>query len=100
MKNLNFEVNTRCPFCGKETTILVNIVDYWEWVNEGKLAQEAFSYLTTEEREMVISGTCPDCWERMFGFEEEDEEEEDEDYYEDVDECGFNPYMGCYDFDC
>lgn len=25
----------------------------------------------------------------------------EEDYYEpDYDECGFNPYMGCYDFDC
>jgi len=22
------------------------------------------------------------------------------DYEPDVDECGFNPYMGCYDFDC
>ena len=21
-------------------------------------------------------------------------------YEPDVDECGFNPYMGCYDFDC
>lgn len=26
---------------------------------------------------------------------------EEEDYYEpDYDECGYNPYMGCYDFDC
>ena len=27
-----------------------------------------------------------------------------DDFYEEVldryDECGFNPYMGCYDFDC
>lgn len=23
-----------------------------------------------------------------------------EDYEPDYDECGFNPYMGCYDFDC
>lgn len=24
-----------------------------------------------------------------------------DDYYEpDYDECGYNPYMGCYDFDC
>jgi len=32
-----------------------------------------------------------------------DEEDlyEVDDYYEpDYDECGFNPYMGCYDFDC
>ena len=23
-----------------------------------------------------------------------------EDYEDDVDETGFNPYMGCYDYDC
>lgn len=28
------------------------------------------------------------------------DEPEDEDYEPDYDECGFNPYMGCYDFDC
>lgn len=25
---------------------------------------------------------------------------EDEDYNDDVDECGYNPYLGGYDFDC
>lgn len=29
-----------------------------------------------------------------------DEDENFEDYEDDVDECGYNPYMGCYDFDC
>ena len=28
------------------------------------------------------------------------EEIEDEEYFDDYDECGYNPYMGCYDFDC
>ena len=33
--------------------------------------------------------------------ENDDFLDDDEDYYEpDYDECGFNPYMGCYDFDC
>lgn len=27
-------------------------------------------------------------------------EAEDEDYNDDVDECGYNPYLGGYDFDC
>lgn len=30
----------------------------------------------------------------------EEEESSDYDYEPDYDECGFNPYMGCYDFDC
>lgn len=40
----------------------------------------------------------PEIW------EEEDEvewdEEEPEDYEDDVDETGYNPYLGCYDYDC
>ena len=36
-----------------------------------------------------------------FGFLTDDDDDEDcDDYYDDVDECGFNPYMGCYDYDC
>ena len=27
-------------------------------------------------------------------------EDFDEVDFDDVDECGLNPYMGCYDFDC
>ena len=36
-------------------------------------------------------------------IEDFDEEELDEFYYDHddwYDECGYNPYMGCYDFDC
>ena len=31
---------------------------------------------------------------------EESAEDFDEVDFDDVDECGFNPYVGCYDFDC
>ena len=30
----------------------------------------------------------------------EEDEDEDEIAYDYNDELGFNPYMGCYDFDC
>lgn len=36
----------------------------------------------------------------MNAYEDDDEEEESYDYEDDADECGYNPYMGCYDFDC
>ena len=32
--------------------------------------------------------------------EEEEEEDDDWDWEDDYDECGYNPYLGCYDFDC
>ena len=65
---------TRCPFCGHAHEVEVNEMDYWDW-QDGELAQNAFPYLSADEREMLISGICPDCWERTFGGYEEDEED-------------------------
>lgn len=91
-------VITVCPLCGQVDEVAVNEADYWDWKDGTTLVQDAFPYLTAEERERLITGICPDCWYTLFSG---DEEEEDSDYWEDdVDECGFNPYMGCYDYDC
>lgn len=86
-------VVTFCPFCGHVNEIPVNEMDYWYW-QDGALVQNAFPYLSADEREALISGICPKCWEDTFGDEGEDG------FPDDVDECGYNPYMGCYDFDC
>ena len=29
-----------------------------------------------------------------------EESEDEDDYEDDYSECGYNPYMGCYDYDC
>ena len=59
---------TRCPLCGKANFIEVNEEDYWDW-DDGVHVQVAFPYLPAEEREMLVSGICPTCWEKMFGKE-------------------------------
>ena len=71
---LDCTVVTRCPFCGKAHEIEVNEMDYLDW-QDGKLAQDAFPYLSASDREMLISGICPDCWDGMFGTDEEEEED-------------------------
>ena len=75
MKINNKEVTivTVCPFCGHANEVEVNEEDYWEW-QDGALAQDAFPYLSADEREMLISGICPKCWEKTFGGEEEEDE--------------------------
>lgn len=90
---------TACPFCGHANEVAVNEADYWDW-QDGALVQDAFLYLTADEREMLVSGICPTCWEKTFGDNEDEDEEDPEDWEDDIDECGYNPYMGCYDFDC
>ena len=58
-------IKTTCPFCGATNMIEVNLIDYWDW-EDGKLAQDAFPYLNLDEREMLISGICPECFDSMF----------------------------------
>ena len=93
-------VITRCPFCGRGHEVEVNESDYWDW-DDGVHVQDAFPYLSAGEREMLVSGICPDCWDKMFGQEED--EDLDEDFNEDWgynEDMGFDPYLGCYTDDC
>lgn len=88
---------TTCPICGHENEIQVYPEDYLKW-QAGALVQDAFPYLSADDREMLISGICPNCWDKMFNDEEAEEDEPD--FEDDVDECGYDPYLGCYTEDC
>lgn len=73
MKRINYKdvsIVTTCPFCGHANFVEVNEDDYLDW-SDGTLAQVAFPYLSADEREMLISGICPKCWDSMFGSDEE-----------------------------
>ena len=73
MKINNHEVTviTTCPFCGRANEIEVNEDDYLDW-QDGMLVQDAFPYLSANEREMLVSGICPTCWDSTFGGEGDD----------------------------
>lgn len=60
-------VNTpACIGCGHTTqlTLLRSEVDMYR---KGAYVQDAFPHMPADEREMIISGTHPTCWDRMFG---------------------------------
>jgi hypothetical protein len=65
------ELSISCPFCGNKNTVMVESQDYADWRN-GKLAQDAFDYLSADDREIIISGVCPTCWSQTFGDDEDD----------------------------
>lgn len=68
-------VGTTCPMCYKRNAIEVNKADFEKWQN-GELIQVAMPYLSADEREMIKTGICPKCWDKMFSFPEDDEEED------------------------
>lgn len=96
VNNKEIIIVTSCPFCGHANEIAVNESDYWDW-EDGELTQVAFPYLSANEREALINGTCPTCSAKMFPPEPEEEDEA----YDDCDyETGFDPYLGCFSDDC
>jgi hypothetical protein len=64
----------RCFHCGETSFIQLNVSDLNSY-QSGLYAQDAFPYLTAEQREIIISGTHPECWNELFGKDEEEDEE-------------------------
>ena len=70
MNNEKTTMWTTCRVCKNQVEMQVHIEDVTAWEN-GKLIQDAMPYLTPGEREVLISGTCEPCFDRMFGEGEE-----------------------------
>lgn len=71
---MKISISTTCPYCHKKHIVNVEEQDYRDWTYKKRLAQECFQYLSSAERELLISGTCKECWNKMFKpFEEDDD---------------------------
>ena len=60
-----------CIMCGETSKVEMLVHHYLEW-QKGGLLDRVCPEMPKETREMLISGTHPDCWDKMF---QEDEEE-------------------------
>lgn len=97
-----------CPLCGNTSYLTVPTDGYTAWKLHGVLVQDAFPQLSAEDRELLISGICPTCWDNLFSCKDEENEDyeiwddDDDDPYENDDwsEMGFDPYLGEYSWDC
>lgn len=59
-----------CPWCHNIAEIRVLRDQYNAW-KSGVLAQDAFPNLSASEREIIISGTHPKCWDEMWKEDDE-----------------------------
>ena len=84
----------RCDFCGKKVELKLTVESVNEFFSPNRRnIQDVFPYLSAEERELLLSHTCNECWEKMFSFEDEDEE--DEEFLSQFDEYKFNDSVSC-----
>lgn len=58
-----------CPMCGTESRVVIPTHAYELW-QAGCHIQNVAPELKPEQREVLISGICPKCWDKMFGDEQ------------------------------
>ena len=58
----------RCMVCGQVSEMSLPADGYHRW-QDGAYVQHAFPSLNAGEREMLISGTHPACWDLLFADE-------------------------------
>lgn len=66
--------SVQCRYCISEFEILVNEINFKKWENGEGYIQDLLKENSTAERELFISGTCDNCWQRMFGDDCDEEE--------------------------
>lgn len=54
-----------CQSCDYVGILYLDSADIDKYL-AGALVQNAFPYLTADQREMIISQTCNVCWDKMF----------------------------------
>ena len=59
-------IQATCLHCKKSFELAVNKQDVVDWKG-GKYIQDAMPYLSADQRELLISGTCGTCFDKMFG---------------------------------
>lgn len=59
-----------CFACGKPGSIQVPRAGFDDW-QAGSLVQHALPALSAAERELLISGTHPACWDALFPEDDE-----------------------------
>lgn len=60
-----------CVVTKKPYSVVVGERDYKNWLN-GTLIQKAMPYLSTGQREFLVSGTSPEGWKKIFNMDDED----------------------------
>ena len=59
-------VDIECVHCRRSFNILVNRHDLGDWLSGTLPIQDALGYLSSNERELLISQTCGDCFDKLF----------------------------------
>lgn len=54
-----------CNLCNEHHILEIDVDDFIRW-KEGAFIQDVMPYLSVGERELMISGICESCFNKMF----------------------------------
>lgn len=69
MTSIDTHIDVTCCSCRKVCHVTVSLEDFTRWQLGGGAIQSIMPYLSADDRELLISGTCSKCWDEMFGEE-------------------------------
>ena len=55
-----------CPECGDVKELEVSETDYRAYTVLRQHIQDAFPTMPADDRERLLTGICPSCWDRML----------------------------------
>jgi hypothetical protein len=61
----DMRIATECLECKEKVTIYI-IREDWERWKAGEQIQDAFPYLSINDRELLVSRICETCFDRLF----------------------------------
>ena len=73
MSERNYELKVSCRMCKKTHSMKVRVEDYFLFDSPNRPhIQTIFPYLSPAERELLLSQTCEECWNKMFRGEDDE----------------------------
>lgn len=64
-----YPINLQCQRCEGVFTLYIDTVDLGSWIAGEGYIQDIMPYLTNSERELLISGYCGKCFDKIFNIE-------------------------------
>lgn len=55
-----------CRLCGTKHAVIAPAAGYLKWAKGQAKIQEALPSLTDDERELLVSGICGQCFDKLF----------------------------------
>ena len=62
-----------CQECGKKNYIEMSDEQYQKYTEGSDLIQRIFLEMSPAQREILITGICEDCWNKLFPIDEDEE---------------------------